>query len=151
MNIVYLHGKESSPDSNKRKLLSDMGHNVVAPLLDKDSWEQSVTAARWAIESTKPNIIVASSRGAAIAMATNTPVPLVLIAPAWGKYCPWGACRASTIIVHSKEDKVVPFKNSQKLAHSFGAELIEAGSNHRMNSEDVYEILAKIIKDKTKT
>ena len=151
MNIIYLHGKESSPNSTKRRKLESLGHNVFAPFLDKTNWEQSVTAARDAINELKPDLIVASSRGAAVAMATNTSAPLVLIAPAWAKYCPWGACRANTVIIHSKNDKVIPFKHSQKLAHSFGARLIEAGTNHRMNSEDVYEVLVEIIKNKTKT
>ena len=151
MNIIYLHGKESSPNSAKRRKLESMGHYVVAPSLDKDNWEQSVGAARKAINELKPELIVASSRGGAVAMATNTTAPLVLIAPAWAKYCPWAACRANTVIIHSKNDEVIPFKHSQKLSHSFGARLIEVGTNHRMNSEEVYETLAQIIENKTKT
>jgi len=150
MKIVYLHGKKSNPNSNKRKLLENMGHTVYAPFLDKDSWEQSVNAAREVISQHNPDIIVASSRGAAVAMATNTPVPLVLIAPAWAKYCPWSTCRANTVILHSKSDEVIPFKESLKLSHSAGAKLVEIGSNHRMNCEGVYETLSKIVENKTK-
>mgnify|MGYP003113593849 CR=1 FL=1 len=151
MNIVYLHGKESSPNSNKRKLLESLGHKVSAPFLDKNNWEQSVSSAREAINTIKPDVIVASSRGAAVAMATNTPVPLVLIAPAWAKYCPWSTCRANTVILHSKTDKVIPYKESVKLSHAAGAELIEIGSNHRMNSKEVYETLSEIIENKAKS
>ena len=151
MNIVYLHGKESSPNSNKRRLLEKLGHTVTAPRLDKNSWEQSVNSAREAIDEVKPDIVVASSRGAAVAMATNTPVPLVLIAPAWAKYCPWSVCRANTVILHSKGDEVIPFKESMKLSHAVGAELIEIGEDHRMNSEEVYETLSEIIQNKAKS
>jgi len=150
MKIVYLHGKKSNPNSNKRKLLENMGHTVYAPFLDKDSWEQSVNAAREVINQHKPDVIVASSRGAAVAMATNTPIPLVLIAPAWGKYCPWSTCRANTVILHSKTDTVIPFNESVKLARSAGAKIIEIGQSHRMNSEEVYETLSEIIENKAK-
>ena len=50
MKIVFLHGLESSPNSTKATYLRSMGHDVVAPHLPKDLWEQSVMEARRAIE-----------------------------------------------------------------------------------------------------
>ena len=74
----------------------------------------------------------------------------MLIAPAWAKYCPWSTCRANTVILHSKSDKVIPFNESLKLSHSAGAKLIAIGANHRMNCKEVYETLSKIVENKTK-
>jgi predicted esterase YcpF (UPF0227 family) len=45
MNIVYLHGWLSSPNSNKRRELQKAGHHVYAPMLPKDDWGKSLSIA----------------------------------------------------------------------------------------------------------
>ena len=91
MRIVFLHGRMSSPNSRKCEFLRKNGHEVFAPKLISHNWEQSVTAAREMLEEVKPDLVIGSSRGGAVAMATNTTIPMILICPAWGKYAPWGA------------------------------------------------------------
>ena len=145
MRIVYLHGRMSSPNAEKCKFLRNNGHDVFAPMLISHDWGQSVTAAHEILEKVKPDLIVASSRGGAVAMATNTTVPCVLIAPAWGKYCPWGSCRGNSTILHSKADRIGKYADSELLATSTGAELIEVGKNHRMSDEKALETLLKVI------
>jgi hypothetical protein len=147
MKILFLHGKESSPNSTKATFLRGKGHEVHAPVLDKDDWEQSVLAARHAIDHFHPDVIVGSSRGGAVAMAaTLAPqartIPLVLIAPAWIKYAPWATCNGLTIVIHSIDDEVVPHHHSEKLQRLYGAKLITAGMTHRMID---YEALDSIL------
>tara|TARA_Y100001938_G_C8005750_1_gene387209 strand:+ start:65 stop:529 length:465 start_codon:yes stop_codon:yes gene_type:complete len=144
MKIVFLHGLESSPNSTKATYLRSMGHNVVAPHLPKDLWEQSVMEARRAIEQHQPDVVVGSSRGGAIAMTamiTGPRVPTVLVAPAWMKYCPWATTTSDTVVVHSTADDVVPHKDSEKLQAHFGVRLVSAGSSHRMSDPEALEAI----------
>ena len=145
MRIVYLHGRMSSPNAQKCKFLRKHGHEVYAPKLISHDWGQSVTAAHEILEKVKPDLVIGSSRGGAVAMATNTTVPMVLICPAWGKYAPWSACRGNSTILHAKSDRIVKYADSELLAHASGADLIEVGENHRMNDEKALETLLKVI------
>jgi len=137
MNIVYLHGRLSSPNSSKRKELQKAGHHVFAPALPKDDWDKSLSIAAEMISRVQPDVIVASSRGGAVALNIDTgTVPLVLIAPAWRKF---GAStrpepKGSTTILHSVNDDVVPVADSVHLSNSLpGTKFIEVGACHRMN------------------
>ena len=144
MKIVFLHGLESSPNSTKATHLRSMGHDVVAPHLPKDLWEQSVEEARRAIEQHQPDVVVGSSRGGAVAMtAMNTlpRVPVVLVAPAWMKYCPWATTPSDTVVVHSIEDEVIPHEDSEKLRKHFGVKLVYAGTSHRMSDPEALEAI----------
>jgi len=149
MRIVYLHGRMSSPNTQKCKFLRENGHEVYAPKLISHDWAQSVTAAREILEKVKPDLVIGSSRGAAGAMATNTPVPMILICPAWGKYAPWSACRGNSTILHAKSDRIVKFSDSELLARATGAKLVEVGKDHRMNDEKTLKTLLKVISEYT--
>jgi predicted esterase YcpF (UPF0227 family) len=146
MRIVYLHGRMSSPNAAKCKFLRENGHEVFAPKLISHNWEQSVVAAREMLEKVKPDLVIGSSRGGAVAMATNTTVPMVLICPAWGKYAPWSACRGNSTILHAKKDRIVKFADSEILSNATGADLIEVGTNHRMNDDEAMKTLLEVIK-----
>ncbi len=57
---------------------------------------------------------------------------LVLLCPAWKK---WGSAKTvkpGTVILHSRADDVVPFADSEELARTIGATLIEVGNDHRL-------------------
>jgi|TARA_R110000787_G_scaffold73141_1_gene162924 predicted esterase YcpF (UPF0227 family) len=136
MKVVYLHGWLSSPLSYKVQVLRENGFQVLAPELPAEDWGQSVINARKAIKEFAPDVVVGSSRGGAVAMASNKSTPAILIAPAWKKFCPWGTIAASTTIIHSPDDEVVAFDDSVELAHTFGAMLVEAGQNHRMQDDE---------------
>jgi predicted alpha/beta hydrolase family esterase len=145
--VVFLHGYESSPRGQKVRFLKNAGVDVIAPWLDRDSWDLAVTAARHCIEVYKPDVIVGSSRGGAVAMATNTKVPVVLIAPAWRTWCPWGptSTRGNAIILHSLTDTVIPYRDSEALSAETGASLIECGEGHRMNDPDALRIMLNAV------
>ncbi len=149
MRIVYLHGRMSSPNSQKCKFLRENGHEVFAPKLISHDWAQSVNAAREIMEKVMPDLVIGSSRGAAVAMATNTTVPMVLICPAWGKYAPWSMCRGNSTILHAKKDRIVKFSDSKLLSEASGAKLIEVGKDHRMNDENTMKALLEVISEYT--
>jgi len=145
MRIVYLHGRMSSPNTKKCQFLRENGHEVYAPKLISHDWGQSVTAAHEILEKVKPDLVIGSSRGGAVAMATNTTVPMVLICPAWGKYAPWSTCRGNSTILHAKGDRIVKYSDSELLAHASGAKLVEIGKDHRMNDENTMKTLLRVI------
>jgi len=146
IRVVFLHGYESSPKGQKVRHLKNAGLDVIAPWLDRDSWDHSVTAARHTISVYNPDVIIGSSRGAAVAMATNTRLPTVLIAPAWRTWCPWATPRGDTIILHSWGDTVVPYADSEMLSRESGSMLIECGINHRMNDEEALRLMLNAVK-----
>lgn len=147
MKILFLHGKESSPNSTKATFLRGKGHEVIAPLLDAHDWEQSVLAARQAIFEHSPDVVVGSSRGGAVAMAAQPTLPLVLVAPAWVKYAPWSTISSNVTVLHSAEDEVIPFCESQRLSSIFGARLIEVGMSHRMSDFDALDAILAACED----
>ena len=69
-------------------------------------------------------------------MAARPSVPLVLVAPAWVKYAPWATVSGRTTVIHSRDDEVIPYEESEKLQKIFGVNLVEAGMSHRMGDFD---------------
>ena len=146
MKILFLHGLESKPGGPKPTFLSDRGYDVIEPALPKESWANSLKIAEEAFEQTRPDIVVGSSRGGAVAIAANLPArKLILIAPAWIKYCPGCTVPPTTTILHSTQDSIIPFSDSELLSEDTGAELIEIGMNHRMNDPKTLEKLIQVI------
>ena len=148
MKIVYLHGLHSSPMSYKRKVLEDMGHTVCAPHLQPDNWSASVSHARNTINRVKPDVVVGSSRGGAVALAIQPDCPMVLIAPAYAKYYPEAKLSSNACVLHSMDDEVVPYSDSVKLTESRPGHLYKVGGNHRMNDEEAITTLVKLLTPK---
>ena len=128
MRILYLHGLEGKPTGSKvAHLIGE--HFIMSPTLPKDDFPESVRIARDALAE-DPDLIIGSSRGGAVAMSLETAIPRILIAPAWKKF---GADPASVtdrdIVIHSRDDDVVPFADSGALCPP--ARLVDAGSGHQ--------------------
>ena len=136
MLILFLHGWHSVPGGVKPTYLRTHGHTVLNPALDDDDFSAAVHTAQALYDQHRPEVIVGSSRGGAVALnlaAGHT--PLVLLCPAWKR---WGTARRApplTYILHSRADDVVPFGNSEELLRvsDLPAEaLIEVGDDHRL-------------------
>jgi pimeloyl-ACP methyl ester carboxylesterase len=95
--VLYFHGFASSPASGKitalRPLLEPRGIELITPDLNVPSFEaldwNAVVAHAWAEAArVQPVALVGSSMGALVALgvvqASGLPLPLVLIAPAFG-------------------------------------------------------------------
>ena len=153
MKILFLHGKESKPGGTKVKYLEEKGHIVVNPYLPNDDFVESTHIAQTAFENEDPDIIVASSRGGAVAMAMDTKqADVVLIAPAWNHRdeldIPKSVQYTSpsrAFILHCREDEVVSYEDSEYLADVLGTKIIECGENHRMSDEDALTTLSEIV------
>jgi len=136
MKILFLHGWQSVVGGVKPSSLRKAGHEVINPALDHDDFAAAVRTAQAAFARHRPDVIVGSSRGGAVAMNLAAGVtPRVLLCPAWKR---WGAARAlpaQTVILHSRVDEVIPFADSEELvadAECPESILVEIGNDHRL-------------------
>lgn len=136
MLILFLHGWHSVPGGVKPTYLKDHGHTVINPKLPDDDFAAAVRIAQAEFDQHRPQVVVGSSRGGAVAMNINSgDARLVLLCPAWKKYGAASRVKPGTLILHSRADDVVPFADSEELVKKGGLpvpSLIEVGSDHRL-------------------
>ena len=134
--ILFLHGWTSTPGGKKPTYLASHGHEVLNPALPDDNFEEAVRIAQAEFDQHKPDVVVGSSRGGAVAVNIDSKdTPLVLLCPAWKKWGTATTVRPNTIILHSRQDDVVPFANSEELVANSGlpeSTLIEVSDDHRL-------------------
>ncbi|MCU0713157.1 MAG: CPXCG motif-containing cysteine-rich protein [Pirellula sp.] len=136
MKILFLHGWHSVVGGVKPTYLTNAGHEVLNPGLDDDDFVAALEVAQRTFDNHRPDVIVGSSRGGAVAMnISSSQTPLVLLCPAWKR---WGSAKITkrrTVILHSRRDDVIPFADSEELLKTSGLggeALIETGSDHRL-------------------
>ena len=133
MKVLFLHGWQSAPGGVKPTYLKDHGHEVLNPALPDDDFDAAVRIAQAEFDQHRPDVVVGSSRGGAVAMNINSgSTPLVLLCPAWKKWGTEKTVKPGTVILHSRADEVVPFASSEELVKNSGAALIEVGTDHRL-------------------
>ena len=102
MKILFLHGWQSVPGGVKPTFLAQHGHEVINPPLPDEDFGEAVKIAQAKFDKHRPQVVVGSSRGGAVAMNINSgDARLVLLCPAWKK---WGTARTvkpGTVILHS--------------------------------------------------
>lgn len=137
MKILFLHGLEGGPGGTKASYLRSLNHDVVDPLLPRDDFPGSVAIARTALGVFKPDMVVGSSRGGAVAVAlVEHTGPMVLIAPAWKHYAIAPRVTPATVVVHAPADDIVPFADSLDLLRAAPAStacLKPIGDDHRLS------------------
>lgn len=138
MTLLFLHGWTSTPGGRKPTYLQELGHDVLNPALPDDDFERALTIARDQFSRQPVDVVVGSSRGGALAMNLDLEIGgarLVLLCPAWKR---WGTARTvkpGTIILHARDDEVIPFADSEELIRASGLDrtaLIEVGHDHRL-------------------
>ena len=135
MNILFLHGWQLTPGGVKPTYLKDHGHEVLNPALPDDDFDAAVRIAQAEFDQHRPDVVVGSSRGGAVAMNIKIDTPLVLLCPAWKRFGTATTVKPGTTILHSKADEVVPFLDSVELVQSSGlpeSTLIVVGHEHRL-------------------
>jgi len=126
--------------------LNDHGHEVINPALPDDDLAESVRIAEVAYNQHRPHVIVGSSRGGAVAVNMQSDhTPLVLMCPAWKNWGTATTVKTQTVILHSRQDDVIPIADSRELVANSGLPhhaLIEVGSDHRLaDPEPLQEML----------
>jgi hypothetical protein len=83
MKALHHQGWHSVPGGVKPSCLVHHGHEVINPALSDDGWGEAVRTAQAVYDRHRPDVIVGSSRGGAIAMNLDSgSTPLVLLCPA---------------------------------------------------------------------
>ena len=143
MKILFLHGWQSVPGGVKPTYLVQHGPSVINPKLPDEDFTEAVQIAQEEFDKHRPQVVVGSSRGGAVAMNINSgSAKLVLLCPAWKK---WGTARTvklGTVILHSRADDVIAFADSEELVRNSGlptSALIEVGSDHRLADQEPLE------------
>ena len=137
MTILFLHGWQSVPGGVKPTYLKDSGHTVINPQLPDKDFDEAVRIAQTEYDRHKPDVVVGSSRGGAVAMnLISGATKLVLLCPAWKKWGKAKYVKPNTVILHSRADDVVPFADSEELARNSGATLIGVGNDHRLADQE---------------
>jgi len=145
MKILFLHGWQSVPGGVKPTYLKDHGHEVFNPKLPDEDFQESVRIAQDIFDRHRPDVVVGSSRGGAVAMnviAGGT--KLVLLCPAWRKFGSVQTVKPGTVILHSRADDVVPFADSEELIRNSRLPreaLIEVGGDHRLADPESLKVM----------
>jgi fermentation-respiration switch protein FrsA (DUF1100 family) len=145
MRVLLLHGSDSAPGGAKADFLVAKGCTLVNPALPKASWEESLCLAQDAFDRERPDVVVGSSRGGALAMNLRSgDVRLVLIAPAWRMFGDTTSAKQGTLVLHSSADDVVPLADSRYLVVRSGlpaSSLVVVGADHRMRDAAALDAL----------
>jgi hypothetical protein len=143
MKILFLHGWQSVPGGVKPTYLARHGHTVFNPKLPDDDFAAAVRIAQAEFDTHRPQVVVGSSRGGAVAMNINSGgARLVLLCPAWRNWGTAHSVKPGTVILHSRADEVIPFADSEELVRISGlppSALIEIGSDHRLADPEPLE------------
>jgi fermentation-respiration switch protein FrsA (DUF1100 family) len=140
--ILYLHGLESSPNAGKATRLREEGHEVDGPQLDHaPDLTASIATAQAALDAALQagpvHVIVASSRGGAVATALKPRgVPMLLLCPAWKRFGLDARISGTVRILHAAADDLVPLADSVELLERSGlpAEaLTVVGDHHKLH------------------
>ena len=146
---LYLHGWNSVVGGVKPTYLRSHGHEVIEPALDHEDFWAALKTAQAAFDQDEPDVLVGSSRGGAVAINLNSgSARLVLLCPAWKKWGTAKTVKPGTVILHSRADNVVPFKDSVELLSKSGlpaSALIEVGQDHRLADPEPLEALLRAI------
>jgi len=149
LRILFLHGWQSVVGGRKPTYLAEHGHEIINPALPDEDFDASVRIAEFEFNEHQPQAIVGSSRGAAVALNMNSrDTPLVLLCPAWKNWGNTSTVKPNTIILHSRQDDVIPFADSIELAANSGLPsdaLIEVGTDHRLADDEPLQAMLQAI------
>jgi alpha-beta hydrolase superfamily lysophospholipase len=155
MTILFLHGWTSVPGGVKPTYLAAHGHDILNPKLPDEDFAESVRIAQAEIDAHRPEVIVGSSRGGAVAMNLDPRgARLVLLCPAWRRWGTASTVPADTVILHSRRDDVVPFADSEALLRASGlppTALIEVGTDHRLADPEPLAAMLRACEDPSTT
>jgi alpha-beta hydrolase superfamily lysophospholipase len=149
MKILFLHGTGSKPGDVRASYLIEHGHTVLNPALPDDDFDEAVRIAQAKCDQGRPEVVVGSSRGGAVAMNIDSgDTPLVLLCPAWKRYGTAARTKPTTTILHSRDDERVSFAESEELVQNSGlpsSALIDVGTQHRLTDKESLEAMLRAV------
>ncbi len=147
MKILFLHGFGSQPGGLKPTYLAQHGHDVCNPQLSDDDFLESIRIAQSEYARFCPDVIVGSSRGGGVAVnMESSDTPLVLLCPSWKNKRMANTIKPNTVILHSRQDELIPFSDSEEILANSGLSpelIIEVGFEHRLADQDSLRAMLK--------
>lgn len=142
LRVQFAHGLESSPHGDKARALA-RDFDLCAPAMDTRDFESCVRVHAEALQAFRPELLVGSSFGGAVAVALLARGlyrgPTLLLAQAAARYvaAPVLPEGVRVTLVHGVRDEVVPVADSRALARTGTVslvELIEVDDDHRLSA-----------------
>lgn len=127
-------------------LVSALALTRARPLIIRRMWRRSLAVQRHALGENTIDVVVGSSFGGAVALELvargEWKGPTVLLCPAHrllagrARLTPTTlpATRAQVLVVHGRQDEVVPPEHSRQLTEGTRARLIEVDDDHRLST-----------------
>jgi len=140
--VLFVHGLEGSPQGAKARLFATH-FEAQTPAMDTSDFDACVAVQRRAIETFRPDVLVGSSFGGAVAVALlQTKAwrgPTLLLAQAAIHYDP-EACLPDDVTVwlaHGTGDTLIPVEHSHRLAATGSPDrtrVIEVEDDHPLHA-----------------
>jgi predicted esterase len=130
LRVQFAHGLESSPRGNKARLLAQR-FVTETPAMNTRDFESCVAMHAGTLMRFRPDVLVGSSFGGAVAVALLERGlyrgPTLLLAQAAVHYRPSVRLPAGVrvLLVHARQDEVVPFAGSEQLLATGTSGLVE--------------------------
>jgi len=127
-------------------LVSALAMTTARPLITRRMWHRSLAVQRHALAENAIDVVVGSSFGGAIALELVSREewkgPTVLLCPAQrllanrARLTPTTLppTRAQVLVVHGRQDEVVPIEHSRQLTTGTLARLLEVDDDHRLTT-----------------
>lgn len=153
--VLFVHCQESGPRGTKARLLA-RHFTTHTPAMDTGEFEGCVRLIAGEIESFRPDVVVGSSFGGAVAVALLQRGawrgPTLLLAPAPAAFgVPLRLPDDGTVwIVHGRHDDVVPIASSLALAAGGPPErvrLLEVRDDHRLSATVASGRLVELVRE----
>jgi predicted esterase len=155
LRVQFIHGLEGNPQGAKAVFLAEH-FDAVTPSMDTSHFAGAVETQLEALASIRPDVVVGSSFGGAVAVALLARGawrgPTVLLAPAVARLGAVNALPAdvAVTIAHGVHDDVVPPADSRALAATGTpalVRLIEVDDDHRLRTLVLSGDLADLVRD----
>lgn len=129
IRVQFAHGLESHPQGNKARLFA-AHFSALTPSMNTRDFEGCIEVHARALEAFRPNVLVGSSFGGAVVVALLMRGlyrgPSLLLAQAALRYLPAASLPVGlpVTLVHGRQDDVIPFADSARLARTGSPELV---------------------------
>jgi predicted esterase len=130
IRVQFAHGLESSPQGNKARLFA-AHFTAETPAMNTRDFESCVAVHAQTLKTFAPNVLVGSSFGGAVVVELLSrglyAGPTLLLAQAALHYRPDARLpeHVPVTLVHARQDDVVAFEHSERLARTGSPELVE--------------------------
>ena len=155
LRVQVIHGLESNPQGAKARFLA-AHFDATAPAMDTRDLEGAIAAQAEALRAFRPDVLVGSSFGGAVAVALLDRGlwrgPTVLLAPAAARLdvpnrLPDGV---TVTVAHGVRDEIIPLEDSRALVAGRDpsrVRLIEVDDGHRLQSLVDTGALAALVRE----